>query len=243
MQPNALDSSSNRLFWCHSIAISYSSRLCHVDDFCERKVSHARDIATQRRIVQQSHYWLSNSNLKSLSCRSCLIDVLLIAFILSHALDSAHSPVYRWPARLRFTAVRLCAVESDEPVGRAFDRAGSHPGLQGSVCVRQYRVPHHSSHWYVRLHLCFSISYTCFFFSFYVLFTFLFCFFFTSYTVFGANLLGWVFWKTLASQMVIRQHKKQAQESLETAIRRMIDDKASMIISIEGYAGGRNEVE
>lgn len=34
--------------------------------------------------------------------------------------------------------------------------------------------------------------------------------------------------------MVIRQNKAQAQQALDTAMKRMIEDKASMIISIEG---------
>jgi hypothetical protein len=46
---------------------------------------------------------------------------------------------------------------------------------------------------------------------------------------------GWVFWKTLGSEMVIRQNTIQAQSALNRAMDRMVNDKASMIISIEGY--------
>jgi len=47
-------------------------------------------------------------------------------------------------------------------------------------------------------------------------------------------LLGWVFWKTLGSEMVIRQNHRQARRAINRAIKRMTEDKASMIISIEG---------
>eukprot|EP01124_Arcella_intermedia_P025239 TRINITY_DN4474_c0_g1_i2.p1 TRINITY_DN4474_c0_g1~~TRINITY_DN4474_c0_g1_i2.p1 ORF type:complete len:142 (+),score=28.24 TRINITY_DN4474_c0_g1_i2:461-886(+) len=47
-------------------------------------------------------------------------------------------------------------------------------------------------------------------------------------------LLGWVFWKTLRSEMVIRQNKTQAKKAINNAIQRMKTHKASMIISIEG---------
>jgi len=46
--------------------------------------------------------------------------------------------------------------------------------------------------------------------------------------------LGWVFWKTLGSEMVIRQNRLQARRAINRAIKRMTEDKASMIISIEG---------
>jgi len=46
--------------------------------------------------------------------------------------------------------------------------------------------------------------------------------------------LGWVFWKTLGAEMVIRQNKRQARRAINRAVKRMTEDKASMIISIEG---------
>jgi len=47
-------------------------------------------------------------------------------------------------------------------------------------------------------------------------------------------LLGWVFWKTLRSEMVIRQNQQQARGAIKRAIDRMQNGKANMIISIEG---------
>jgi hypothetical protein len=52
---------------------------------------------------------------------------------------------------------------------------------------------------------------------------------------FKTNDKGWVFWKTLKSEMVIRQNHLQAKRAINRAINRMKRDKASMIISIEGY--------
>jgi len=47
-------------------------------------------------------------------------------------------------------------------------------------------------------------------------------------------LLGWVFWKTLASEMVIRQNQNQARGAITRATHRLRHKKASMLISIEG---------
>jgi len=47
-------------------------------------------------------------------------------------------------------------------------------------------------------------------------------------------LLGWVFWKTLQSEMVIRQNQTQARGALKRAIDRMKFKKSNMLISIEG---------
>eukprot|EP01130_Rhizamoeba_saxonica_P002722 TRINITY_DN12486_c0_g1_i1.p1 TRINITY_DN12486_c0_g1~~TRINITY_DN12486_c0_g1_i1.p1 ORF type:complete len:295 (-),score=44.83 TRINITY_DN12486_c0_g1_i1:3-776(-) len=46
--------------------------------------------------------------------------------------------------------------------------------------------------------------------------------------------VGWVIWKVLGAEMVIRQYPKHAHRALDNAIDRMIKYKSSVVISIEG---------
>eukprot|EP01125_Pyxidicula_operculata_P023096 TRINITY_DN9801_c0_g1_i1.p1 TRINITY_DN9801_c0_g1~~TRINITY_DN9801_c0_g1_i1.p1 ORF type:complete len:359 (-),score=56.10 TRINITY_DN9801_c0_g1_i1:102-1037(-) len=47
-------------------------------------------------------------------------------------------------------------------------------------------------------------------------------------------LIGWVFWRALRAEMVVRQNPKQGRAALDRAVHRMIENKESIFISIEG---------